>query len=296
MSKSGENCDDIGFLSQWKTNDKDWMKVRKAAWKDVKPKIDKLIFLDREEKRALKDYFLTGNEGELIRLSREEERVLKEYFQIDDAALPEVPQPPSVLQKMEAAPLLEMWLNPDRSDAAWAAIKDKYANVPWATSPWDHARFRFEEINSSLDSYADGGSFFDGMEERMCRWFKLDTLKREDWPEWTDRAYTSATKRALSWARSFDNYLRDTNPNPYSIKRFQVRYWRDAMVVAYEGDFLGLEWMIRSLADVLRHPDKHHPLSVEMAKELQVVLKDPALPEAAQARIAELKAQYGCPD
>ncbi len=248
-------------MMDWKIDDKEWMRLRKAKWKEIKKKVDMLYFLGNKQKQMLKNYFLIG--------------VLESDYPLGE---------------MDVPLLLEIWMHPDRSDMNWQKIKEKYT---WRQ--WSDSRLRFAEINRGLDDYSpDGSSFFDGLEERLCRWFYFDRLRREDWPDLTDDQFMRMAEQTLPMARTFDTYLRSQNPNPYDITRYRVSEWKDAMVLAYEGDFLGLSWMIESLCAVLTEPDKYHELVSEMAQELKCALNDSDLPDAAKKRIAELKAEHKC--
>jgi len=49
-------------LNAWKVDDKEWMKARRAQWKDVKKSLDgNFIYLKKgRDYRHLKSFFLTG--------------------------------------------------------------------------------------------------------------------------------------------------------------------------------------------------------------------------------------------
>ena len=55
------------YLTAWKTDDKEWMKARKEAWKVTKKKIDKLIFPGKEEKKHSNNIFLLARRMRNIR-------------------------------------------------------------------------------------------------------------------------------------------------------------------------------------------------------------------------------------
>lgn len=248
-------------MTAWKTDNKQWMKERKEAWKVVKKKIDKMNTPTKDEKKTLKNYFILGEESE------------------------EFP-----INKMEAAPLILMWLHPDHSDEHWQQIKDNSDSKQWLD-----ARFRFLEVNKSLYSYTpDGGSFFDELEERMCHWFYFSRLKREDWPDLTDDEFSRMAEQTLALARTFDNYLRNTDNNPYDITPHRIPAWEDAMILAYKEEYTGLSWMIKSLCDVLRNTKNHPALVVKFAEKLQATLKNAQFPEAAKIRIEEIKKEHNC--
>ncbi len=260
----------------WNTNDKDWMKQRREKWKNIQPRIKLLLSIEKEEKKVLKKYFLTGEEDEQYPIT-----------------------------KMACGPLLEMWLHPDQSEEHWRQMKEE--NRYWdegavrfseeqANRRWGASRGEFFNMAKGIEQRVpEGESFFDGLEERLCRWFKFDTLNREDWPEWSDEVYLKECKKNLRKVRGFDNYLKNPNPNPYDITRYQVPIWREAMIHAFEEDYLGLEWMIEYLCAVLKEPEKCHELVVDFANQLEAAIADPRMPKAALEVINQYKTQYGCP-
>lgn len=245
-------------MTAWKVDDKDWMKMRKEAWKSIKPKIDSLIFLEKDQKKALKSYFLKGEE---------------------DVAFP--------LNKMHAAPLLEMWLHPDQSEQHWEIIKNKYDSTEWG-----NAKGRFVEMNNSLHvTCPNGESFFDGLEEHFCRLFHLDRFKREDFSEYSEEGFIKEAKENLLLANNFAAYLISDNPHPYRITQYQIQRWIDAMSIGYEGDLIALKWIIEKSSEVLNKSENYSELVVKFAKELKMALKDPRLPESAKKDIAKLEAE-----
>jgi len=253
----------------WLVDDKEWMKSRRANWKVIKRKIDKLGFLENEEKKALKNYYLLGEEDENWPLTN-----------------------------MTGGALLELWLNPDKSEEQWNKIREKDKNH---TNRFNYASNKeFMNINSHLNKYCLDAelSFFDGLEERLCKYFHLDRLLREDWPELEEDIFIKKAKEGLSLCRSFDNYLREESPNPYDITQYQVNRWFDAVKISFNPKYKihGLDWMIESMCSVLNEPNTHHELVVNMARNLNSVINDSEFPEECREVIKKHKNKFGCPD
>lgn len=256
-------------MTDWKVGNKDWIKERRENWKNVKRKIDKLGFLDKDEKKALKEYYLAG---------------------IQDSDYP--------LSNMNGGALLELWLHPDKSVKHWDEVKTKTEK---SKNRFKYASNKeFININAHIEKYCidDEQSFFDGLEERLCKYFNCDRLRREDWPELEEGVFLKKAKEELELCRSFDNYLRLKAPNPYDITRYKVNRWNDAMQIAYnpKHKIQGLDWMIEAMCAVLNAPDSHHELVVNMANEINDVINDSVFPEEARELINKHKKKYGCPE
>ena len=139
----------------------------------------------------------------------------------------------------------------------------------------------------------NGECFFNGLEERLCRWFYFDRLRREDWPDLTDDQFMRMAQKEIKLARSFVAYFMDENPHPYDILRYCVPEWHDAMVLAYD-DFPQLSTLVRWVKDILENPGEYNELKVQMAEEVKEVINAADLPDAAKQRFTELKKEHNC--
>ena len=72
----------------WNINDKEWLKKRKAQWKEVKITLDKMPY-NGEDKKKIKNYFLYGPQKESLK------------YDFDDR-----------LSSVEFTSLLAVWLHP----------------------------------------------------------------------------------------------------------------------------------------------------------------------------------------
>ncbi len=257
-------------MKTWQTDDKAWMKQRRAKWKGIQIRVNALQHINAKDRRAVKKYFLTGEED------------------------PEQP-----IEMTELGALYEMWLHPDHSLERWAEVRDRYLAdkhlaYRYADSKGDFFRLSLQLRNPEDNGFAPDESIFDGLEEQFFYFFQLDELSEGN--ELTEDQLVKKAQNKIALARDFHNYLRNPNPNPYLIHRWRVSYWHEAMLIACEGDFLGLEWMIEELCAILNDPQNRHPLVVEMAEKIDAVLKDPRLKKGAKKRIHELREQYGCKD
>lgn len=250
-------------MKTWEIENKEWSKARKAAWKSIKPKIDSINNLYKEERKVLKDYFLTGT--------------------ID---------PNWPIKKMTPGLLLEFWLHPEHSDEHWNTLLPKYSHRDWSD-----ARNAFKDANRGIEHYCPNGeSFFDGLEEQLCSYFHFDRTIREDWPEYADDEFLALARDRLLMAQGFSSYLNKLNPHPFDIAQFKVKAWRDAMCLAYDPDLPiftkipALQRVVQGVEKVLSNTDNYSERSVQMAKELEDVFDDPELPASAKEDIVNIRA------
>ena len=260
-------------MKTWQTDDKEWMKQRRAKWKEIQIRVNQLEHRNAKDKQVAKKFFLTGE---------------------SDPAQP--------IEMTEVGALYEMWLHPDHSLERWEEVRDRYLAdrhlvYRYHDSISDFLRGALNLVNPENNGLGPEESFFDGLEEQFFYFFKLNEFSKINESKGiplTEEQLLKKAQSGIAYVRSFHNYLRTPNPNPYLITRWKVPYWHEAMLIACEGDFLGLEWMIEELCAILNNPQERHPLVVEMAEKIDEVLKDPNLKEGCKQHIQELREQYGC--
>jgi hypothetical protein len=239
-----------------------------------------MLNLDKQEKAALKRFFLSGDAGRPYPSEKDESQGLL----ADMLAVGKI-EKDYPIQKIRGYRLFVAWFHPDRSEAAWKEIK--------ASNPdgnWNAEIRRFIEINGSMQELCpDGESFFDGLEGRLVTLFCLDRLNREDHLSLDDRQYRIEIEKGLSIARSLEACINDENLNPYHKSRWQVQRWRDAMLQGYE-EFHGFDRLIKSVDRALKNPTEYNGVSLQIAEEVAEVLDDPALPQEAKEYIADIRA------
>ena len=255
-------------METWHTNDKEWTKQRREQWKGIQIRL-KNLNIEKKDIPAVKKYFLSGE------------------IDLDHP-----------IEKMLLGPLLEMWLHPDRSEDHWREIRERYLDDPnkahrYSRSRGDFARVAFNLRNPDFMGLGEEESFFDGLEERLFHFFQMNQLAEGRKSEISEDQYLLEAKSSLSKARAYSVYLKIPRPNAYLIYRWELPVWHEAMLLACDGDYLGLEWLIRDMSNVLNDPDKYHELVVSMAGKIDEILKDPRLKQGAKKIIQEHREKYG---
>ncbi|MDE1462696.1 hypothetical protein [Spartinivicinus poritis] len=140
-------------------NDPSWIKKRKAEWKHVKYSLkNHMLFIEREEHKYLKQYFLTGKDEEL-NINGDYQKLVED-FDADFYWL---------------HLLVSMWLHPDTSKKRWVshweAMTDNYP-IPHSINTYEDNRRLFFDSANQGGVYTEYGAF-GGLEERMVKFFVL---------------------------------------------------------------------------------------------------------------------------
>ncbi len=201
----------------WRVEDKTWMAERKRGWKGVQKRLRKnLLVTGKDELTLLKSYYLTG----AVPADWEEE------LACDDGDY-DVSRPLRATN-ISTALLLECWLSADTSEEAWEAIIAAYEGVRKFPFYWEEARRSLRL--QVLRGYPDEGSLFDGLDERLYRFFGPTRFRREDFPDVNDKHYPRYASDDFGdindWLTDF--LARDT-PNPHHMVQYMVREWGDTL-------------------------------------------------------------------
>jgi len=259
--------------SAWKTDDKAWMKARRASWKEVKNTLDRLTGVRGRDKKFLKEFYMSGE--------IDIDAMVKVYGR-------RVVDPERLLYPMEAATLLECWLTANQSDENWQHIKEKYGERKLYHS--------CRRLLESLDYYPEAGSFFSGVEERLYRFLCPTRCRPEDYPGLNEVQYQEQSRRV--WAqvtRNIDKFMRSEHPNPCNFVRHRLPEWKDAIVPTWKlrGDGI-VEAVAGTLCiaqSIVTAPEQSDPLAVEVAQEIMKQLNDPKLPNPFKEMIADVMSE-----
>ncbi len=135
-------------------------------------------------------------------------------------------------------------------------------------------------------------SFFDGLEERLYDLFFERSLEREHYPEKSDEEF-----QKYAWdcyrgiASSIFRGMYYDSCNPYNLVNYRLEEWRDAIILADDPERGEFEKVIQFVDQPIEDPGQFTAEQIELARRVSDVLSDPTLPEAAKARIKELRAR-----
>ena len=265
-----KNIAKIHRLRAWKTDDKDWMKARRAGWKEVKMTLDRLTGVRGQDKKFLKQFYMSG-EVDI-------DAMVEEYGR--RAVNPEKP-----LQPMDAPVLLECWLTADQSEENWQNIKDSYAD--WELQ--DSCRRLLE----SLAYYPETGALFGGLEERLYRFLCPTRCRPEDYPNLNHSQYLDHARVVYgNVCLALMTYFAVDPPNPNNFIYCRLSEWHDSIIPTFQKkpDALlnGLHKYVIPMHKILNHPDAYPEIILKTVKQLEAILKDEELPQAIRDKVDEI--------
>jgi hypothetical protein len=212
----------------WKVDDPQWVKERKAKWKEIKKHLPEVAwFVSKNVHKELKNYFFYGH-GVYPAPAKEDWRIER--------------YDPNRPLGGTAAALFECWLTPDRSDENFQRIlarhvlekRDGRGRLVIDRSPITSSRSRFRELMAGHHFPAQG-SLLDGLEERLYYLFGPTRGRREDFPDLSDKEFRYTVSLAYGFSVSvLKRFLFTDAPNPYDIAPYVVPEYCDSMVIYYE--------------------------------------------------------------
>ena len=271
----------------WKTEDKVWTKQRREHWKHVKDSLYQITQLEKRNIKYLKQYFMSGQEDDCF---------------------------PLICWEFKEGLLYELWFHPDQSIENWEQLRERHRNwiraekgKRYHPSLEDEHDTRVKEAARLFKYYSDyshlnlgdhfpktGVSFFCGLEKQLIHFlcpemqgFSRDRYKSnvtdEEFLEEAAKHYQGGAMRCVLYLETPKE-----NVNPYIISRWRVPEFHDAILIGYR-ELPEFEWLIAYVDAVLADPNSYHETQVQLAEEVQDVLNDPKLPQAAKDKINEVR-------
>lgn len=250
--------------TDYRPDDKDWVKQRKANWKYVKKSIKQhLAFTRPVEYPGMRDYYLTGEMNQTVVENR-------------------------------CTPLFELWLHPDTSEARWEGIWQDLLTRYSGTNTSDELF-----ITSQREFFrAAGGSYcdpefgvFGGMEERLLKFFlPIDAYTDETFVienrEQRLCYWLNPTKAYILLASSFERFLTRDSQNIYDYCQYLLDFWFSCFDHELDYDYAvdSMRLVYQTIYQSSRLSDAElHPVKLAFAKKLADALDSRPLPEPVQA-------------
>jgi len=257
-------------INAWKTDDKAWLKARRAGWKEVKTTLDRLTGVRGQDKKFLKQFYMSGE---------------IDIDEMTNAFGRRVVDPERPLYPMEASTLLECWLTADQSDENWQQIKEKYGERKLYHS--------CRRLLESLAYYPETGSLFGGLEERLYRFLCPTRCRPEDYPELNREQYIDQAHTIYGRIRSaLSRYFQFKAPNPNNFVRCRLPEWHDCIAATYlkipDALLKDLIHVVVPMHRILTNPDNYAEHVLDVAKQLEDILSDEALPQPIRDRVDEI--------
>jgi len=263
-------------MSDWQLDNPEWVRQRKKDWREYKFNIsnagmDGWMNLEKEQHKAVEQYFLTGN--------REALECLYTYF--------------------EDSLLLELWIHPSQDIAALQQVFERHmVEKPNYARYREPLTYRKNErsLLRSLCFYEKNIKFkgvtrLNGRDALMDKVFLPQTMADElAITHETQRAET-ITSRFVGRCTRFEDFLIRQECLEHDICQYKVPFWYEVIMLCDEEVFQNraFEWMVEELDKVAVHPENYQPCQLKLAQEIEAVLADPTIPLALQERVATLR-------
>lgn len=272
----------------WYPENKEWLKARKAAWKQVKKSLDKMSFFDPSDKKLIKEYFVYGPEKEpLIRTSRWGE----------------------TRHKVGETGLIAVWLHPSYDKKEVEQELKRFARVNHSKDGQTYyegtGRFkdfsdRFDNEYINFDEQGEETSFFQKKERLLAELLAPKTVEEEPWfntrldkfkSNNDDERFQDTSSYYISRLAVF---FTTEEPSSYYVPRFQLPYLFSAMnyiLTIEENSFLAgaMHRLLIQLEKIKRIPRDYKPCQLETAQQLEHDFSE--LPDNVKEIIAHYRKQ-----
>jgi hypothetical protein len=259
-------------MSDWKLEDKEWVKQRKKEWPQYKFNItDALVEisdLSKEKIDSLKSYFLTGDKSAI-----------------------------STLYNIRSGLLLELWLHPSEDSETLKQVfkrhceeKKRYSDYP-AYRVNDRNLFCLYSSRRPNRQYK-GVSPLNGREWVIDQTFMPQTLEAYIELEGEGQRVRLVRKFCLDPCYDWGNFLtrKDRFDNDICVNKLHM--WKSAVKLGFEQyqDEEGFVWLIEDLDTFLASTEEKHPKQIKLAQDIVDAINDPEMPQGLRDRVAEIRA------
>ncbi len=251
--------------TDYRPDDKDWLKQRRANWKYIKQSIRKhLAFTRPNEYPGMRDYYITGEMNQTVADNR-------------------------------CTTLFELWLHPDQSEARWQGLWQELLNrySGTATPGRSFKKSREEFFRAALRSPCDPEfGVFGGMEERLLAFFLPierytdDTFTIENRPQ---RLCYFPNPKELYTFFFYGNYtfLTEADENIFYPFQYLIDFWFTSMEHSFELSKRQSDYCLLFFKEVLKTCEmsvqERHPNKIAFARRLKEALDSRELKYPAKA-------------
>ncbi|WP_153915246.1 hypothetical protein [Shewanella sp. TC10] len=262
-------------MSDWKCDDKEWMKQRKKEWPQYRFNISEALIevtdLSKEELNCLKSYFLTGDNNAL-----------------------------ETLYKIRSGLLLELWLHPSENTDTLKQVFHRHCEEKKIYS--DMPAYRMNDRNTFYSSAQHrhkipykGVSLFNGREWVIDQVFMPQTL--EEYIELEGECEREFLVRKFCMDPCYDwgDFLTRKERFDTDICVNKIDIWKSAVKLSFEQykDEKGIVWLIEDLDTFLASTGEKHPKQIKLAQDIIDAINEPEMPQALRDRVEEVRtSQY----
>lgn len=265
-------------MSDWHLDDKEWVKQRKKAWREVKANIDAFsegwLNIDKEEKKQVEKYFLTGD---------------SEALQV-------------LYHKMNDSLLIELWIYPTTDPIKLKAVferhvleKSQYSEIP-AYRRTDRNTFSMRTVYSPNVPFK-GESNFNGRELLIDPIFMPQTLSETLALDSNEDPKIVIRDAFFGYCGRFESFFERNDCFEYDVCQNKVQLWRDALVLSFNEetpkygihkDRPEFKWFVLELEAINAKPENYQPCQLELAQKINDALSEPEIAVLVKDKVAEI--------
>lgn len=265
------------WMNDWHLDDNEWVKLRKKAWREVKFNIDAFsegwLNIDKEDKKQVEKYFLTG----------------------DNEAL-------KVLYKMWDSLLIELWIYPSTDPAKLKAVFDRHIidKVHYSEHPAYSRTVRNTFSGKTVHSpnvLFKGESNFNGRELLIDPILMPQTLSETLALETIVAPNIVIRRMFLGYCGRFESFFERNDCFEYDVCQNKVQLWRDALVLSFNAetpkygihkDRPEFKWFVLELEAINTNPENYQPCQLALAQKINDVLSEPEIAALVKDKVAEI--------
>lgn len=264
-------------MSDWHLDDKEWVKQRKKAWREVKANIDAFstgwLNIEKEDKKLVEKYFLTG----------------------DSEAL-------TVLYKMTDSLLIELWIYPTTNPTKLKAVfdrhiieKSQYSEIP-VYRRTDRNTFSMRTVYSPNVPFK-GESNFNGRELLIDPIFMPQTLNETLALDSNEDPSIVIRDAFLGYCGRFESFFERNDCFEYDVCQNKVPLWRDALVLSFNEetpkygihkDRPEFKWFVLELEAITANSENYQPCQLALAQKVNDVLNEPEISAMVKDKVTEI--------
>jgi len=275
--------------NDWQLKNKDWVRLRKQQWREVKYNIDKYsegwLNIDKAQQKDVEKYFLTGDK-----------KALKSLYEMFDSLL------------------IELWIYPSTDIVRLKEVFERHikekAKYSELTAYHTTERNTFTGLTvyrpviiqgaPSNEQYR-GGSPLNGRDILIDKVFMPQTLAEGLALEEGEGKDVYAIDEFLGFSGCFEAFFNRSENLAHDVCPYKVAFWRDALLLSFnaETEVLGVikdrgefEWLIVALDIVNANLDNYDPRQVKLAQEITQVLNEPEVFNMVKEKLAEIRAKH----
>ena len=239
----------------WKLDDKEWVKARRAEWKEYEYNLKKIITLEKDDFPHFKSYFLTGNEDGL-------NGFLHSWA--------------------ESRMVIEMWLHGSNDITIFKKIANKYTEIKAAQN--------FFKSNVPPTNDYKGVSHFNGKDFNIYKTLFPLELRRADYPELDEEGYKEfCFNKHLNLSGLFASFLSRAEVMPYDYCLLLVPFWREAFINGFSQEDKPFPKVVAYFYSIYDDRENLDDISKNLVEQIVEVLNDPAIPVEAKTIIESVR-------